>query len=489
MPAADDRARADAPPPERPAVRQPDSRIVLLTVVSTLAVSIALTTGYRGFDPLALALLTIGAFAAVAAAMLGRTRASSTAAPAAAPAAVAGRVLALGLVAFTLSHVFVPPGLYAQPPSPFAFRALAAGATLIAATYLVRIPARAARWRFPALVALYAAMAVVVVRASPFPYIDVWWFQQYAGSLIWQGRNPYTFLFPNIYGAGAGPYGPGVLENGMVATFPYPPITFLLGAPVVTYLEDVRFLMLGATAGAALVAWRWCRNAVGGGGQAPAPHLTSSEAAELAILVFLLQPRAFFVIEQSWTEPLVMLGVAATVLALVRWRGRGRGWIATAFAGALLLSTKQYAPLLALPLVPAMPRGRRTATIALAASLAALTLVPFVAWDAQEFFRDVVLMQVNQPFRVDALSWLVPAARALGHPVSAIWGFGAAALVLLLAVRKETTPAQAMRVSAAALLVFVLFNKQAFCNYYWLVAGLLAVSLSLELSRPNAAAS
>ncbi len=466
MAAANDPLRVGAPPSERPAARQPDSLVVTLSIVATFSVAIGLTAGYRGFDPLALALVTAGALAALAAAVMGRSRASSTAAPGAESSSVLGRVLALGLVAFTLSHVFIPPGLYATPPSPFAFRALAAAATLVAITYLLRIPPGLARWRFPALVALYAAMAVVVVRASPFPYIDVWWYQQYAGSLIWQGRNPYTFLFPNIYGTG-GPFGPGVLENGKVATFPYPPLTFLLGAPVVTYLEDIRFLMLGATAISALVARRFCR----------------TEAAELAILVFLLQPRTFFVIEQSWTEPLVMAGVAASVFALVRWRERGRGWVATAFAGAFLLSAKQYAPLLALPFLPAMPRGRRAVAVVLAVSLAALTLAPFIAWDAREFFRDVVLMQVNQPFRVDALSWLVPAARAAGHPVSALWGFGAAALVLLLALRKDATPAHAARVGAAALLFFVLFNKQAFCNYYWLAVGLLAVSISLELGQ------
>jgi hypothetical protein len=461
--AANETARPDARPPVRPTARLPAGFVPLLSAIATVSVGAGLSAGYRGFDPVALAVVTAGALAAIAAAVLGSGR--SPAASASGAVVNVERVLALALVAFMLSHVFVPPGLYAKPPQPLAFRVLAVAATLVALTYLWRPPPRIARWRFPALVALFVAMAVVVVQASPFPYIDVWWYQQYAGSLIWRGDNPYTFLYPNIYGPG-GPFGPGVLEKGMVATFPYPPLTFLLGAPVVTYLEDVRYLLLGAAAAAALVAWRWC----------------TSEAAELAILAFLLQPRAFFVVEQAWTEPLVMAGVAATVLALVRWRERGTGWIAAAFAGALLLSSKQYAPLIALPFVPAIPRGRRLATVAVAALLTAILLIPFIVWDPGEFFRDVALMQVNQPFRFDALSWLVPVARAVGHPVSATAGFIAAAVVLLLALRNDATPAHAARVSAAALLVFVLFNKQAFCNYYWLVMGLLAVSTSLELA-------
>jgi hypothetical protein len=463
-PEASDRAPEDGPG------RVPEHRaaglrryVPLLSAGASVAVAAALVTGYRGFHPLALVLVTAGALAAVAAAMLGRAPA-----PAPAPVGAVGvrPLLAAAVLAFTVSHVFVPPGMYLDPPQPVAFRILAAVAVAVAATYLLRPPAALARWRFPALVALFVAMAVVVVRASPFPFIDVWWYQQYAGSLIWQGRNPYTFLYPNIYGHG-GLFGPGVLEQGKVASFPYPPVTFLLGAPVVTFLEDVRFLHIALAAAAALAAWRWRR----------------SEAAELAMLVFLLQPRAFFVIEQAWTEPIVMVGLVATVLALLRWRARGRGWIAAGLAGALLLAAKQYAPLVALPFLPALPRGRRAVAAALAAGLAALTLVPFLAWDARELVRDVVLMQVSQPFRWDALSWLVPAARAAGQPVSAAFGFGAAALVLLLALRRESTVAHAARVAAAALLAFVLFNKQAFCNYYWLVVGLLAVSTSLGLEE------
>ena len=449
--------------------------VSLLSAAATVAVATALVTGYRGFDPLALALASAGAAAALGAAVWGRAPASPL------PAAGAPwvrRLLAAALLAFTAWHAFARPelvmrlveGMSFEPPRPVAFRIPAALAAAVAATYLMRPPAALARWRFPALVALFVSMAVAVVVARPFPFIDVWWFQQYAGSLIWRGDNPYTFLYPNIYGHGD-LYHPAMLEQGKVATFPYPPLVFLLGAPVVTLLEDVRFLHLGLTAAAVLVARRWCR----------------SEPAELALLVFLFQPRAFFVVEEAWTEPLVMLGVAATVLALLRWRSLGKGWIATGLAGALLLASKQYAPLVALPFAPALPRERRGAALALAGVLAALTMLPFLAWDPAEFVRDVVVAQVNQPFRMDALSWLVPVARALGHPVSAAYGFAAAGLILLLGLRREVEPAQAARLAAAALLLFVLFNKQAFCNYYWLAAGLLAVSTSLEVGDPGTA--
>lgn len=447
---------------------QPGGRslVPLLSGVATVSVAVALVPGFMGFHPLGLALATVGALAAVAAAVVGRRDAGAFAH--AQPRL--GRLLAAALIAFLVSHLFIAPGIYLRPAHPVAFRILAGVATLLASTFLLPAPRWLARWRFPALVGLWVAMAVVVVLASPFPFIDVWWIQQYGASLVWSGENPYTFLYPNIYGTGA-LFGPGVLERGMVASYPYPPLTFLLGAPAVIVLEDVRFLMIGLAATAALVGWRWCR----------------SDAAELAILAFLLQPRGFFVVEQSWTEPLVLATFAATVLAVLRWRARApAGWIVAGAAGALLLASKQYAPLLALPFLPVLPTGRRLTSVGVALGLAALTFVPFLLWNAGELHRDLVLMQLNQPFRMDALSWLVPVARAVGRPVTAAWAFLGAGLVLLLAFRRDATPAHAARVAAAAFLVFVLFNKQAFCNYYWLVVGLLALSTSLGL-RANRA--
>ena len=198
MKAANETAPPDARRPVQPAVRLPAGLVPLLSAIATVSVAAALSAGYRGFDPVALAVVTAGALAAIAAAVLGSRR--SPGASAAGVVAAAERVLGIALVAFALSHVFVPPGIYVTPPQPLAFRALAVAATVVALTYVWRPPPRIARWRFPALVALFVAMAVVVVQASPFPFIDVWWLQQYAASLIWRGDNPYTFLYQNVYG-------------------------------------------------------------------------------------------------------------------------------------------------------------------------------------------------------------------------------------------------------------------------------------------------
>jgi hypothetical protein len=115
--------------------------------------------------------------------------------------------------------------------------------------------------------------------------------------------------------------------------------------------------------------------------------------------------------------------------------------------------------------------------------------VPFLLWDPRAFVRGVVEFQVRQPFRTDALSW--PAAVvAAGGPKLPSWpAFVAAAAVLVLTLRRTVTPAQAVLSAATTWIAFVAFNKQAFCNYYWLAVGLLCAAVALLSAEARTAPS
>jgi hypothetical protein len=460
--------------------------IPLASAVAFVAVAVGMSVGFWS----GLALMSVGMLAAVAATAMGHRGGDparspargSTSSPRAEDSPFALSLskgerwlLAVVLLAFCVWHLFLPPGIYVQPAQPPEFRVLAAVATAIALTYVLPLggggqaPAlqRVLRWRFPALVLVFAAMGLVVIHASPKPHIDVWWYQQWAGELVWDGYNPYTFDYPNIHRDDR-LFGPGVLRGGRISAYPYPPLTFLLGAPVVKALHDVRFLLLALMVAAAVFARRWARE----------------DAADLAIAALLLQPNSFYVLELAWTEPFVAAAFAVAVTAVLAVPGRARGWIGAGVAGGLLVATKQYVLPLALPLVLALPRGVRLRSLALATAVAAATILPFVVADPGEFWHDIVVVQTLQPFRFDSLSWLVPVARTLGRPVSAGWGFVAAGIVLAGWLRPGIGVAQAARISAATMLGLVLFNKQAFANYYWLCTALLAFAYVLSLREP-----
>jgi hypothetical protein len=173
----------------------------------------------------------------------------------------------------------------------------------------------------------------------------------------------------------------------------------------------------------------------------------------LAAALFLTTPRVFFVLEQAWTEPFVVFGLAAVVFVACR-RPRVTPWLVGAF-----VALKQYL-VLAVPAALLLVRDRREAFHFLtraAIAGAALTL-PFVLWNPDAFWRSVVALQFHQPFRHDALSY------------HSWW-----------TLRGHTQPPELMSFVAAVALTFFAFfsfNKQAFCNYYFFVIGAFAVTLA-----------
>jgi hypothetical protein len=122
----------------------------------------------------------------------------------------------------------------------------------------------------------------------------------------------------------------------------------------------------------------------------------------------------------------------------------------------------------------------------LALLVLALTIVPFWIWDRDGFLRGAVYFQFWQPLRLDSLSWLAFWSRRFGPPPLPLLPAALGALLALLAgVRWRSNPGRIAATAAAAWLLFVLFNKQAFCNYDWLGGGLLsaaAAAFSREVS-------
>jgi hypothetical protein len=93
-------------------------------------------------------------------------------------------------------------------------------------------------------------------------------------------------------------------------------------------------------------------------------------------------------------------------------------------------------------------------------------------WDVHGFWRDVILFQFRQPFRKDALSianLLVPI------PFLATLGFVGMGTIH---AKRWSRPHPSMFAASFGfvLLIFVCTNKQAFCNYYFLILHSLMLS-------------
>jgi hypothetical protein len=254
---------------------------------------------------------------------------------------------------------------------------------------------------------------------------------------------------------------------------PYPPLSVLLTVPGYL-LRDVRYAHLAAMALAAVLM------------TAAIPGRVSA----LSAILFLSTPRSFFVLEQSWTEPFGVLFTSAVV------------WLAyrqsrfLPYALGLAVAVKQYmviALVAAWSLIRPGPDARdrwRDTTLKAVATALVVTL-PMAVWDVGAFVRSVVTLQFHQPFRMDALSYLVLAAHGTGGQPSSLWTLVAGALGLAIGLwRAPRTPAGFAATLALASVSVFAFSKQGFCNYYYFTIGMLCLAVAAMYPRgltPNSA--
>lgn len=321
-----------------------------------------------------------------------------------------------------------------------------------------------------ALVMLHFAMGVLVIRHVQGTFIDVDVFQRQSIEALRHGINPYAITFPNIY-RDATFYGPGTSVNGQLQFgFPYFPLGLLLALPGTLLTGDHRYTsLLAMELSAVLMACSRPR-----------------DFGPVAAVLYLTTPRGFFVLEQSWTEPIVVLGLAAVVYAAGRHQ-RLVPWLFGAF-----IALKQYL-VFALPAAILLTRARddrpsvwRLFTVA--GLVAAVVTAPFVLWGPAAFLNSVVTLQFRQPFRPESLS-LLSWWSSHGHPQPPVAiAFAVAGLISALALwRLPRTAAGFSGAVAVTFLGFFAFNKQAFCNYYFFVVGALCVTLAACAPVPEAA--
>jgi hypothetical protein len=111
--------------------------------------------------------------------------------------------------------------------------------------------------------------------------------------------------------------------------------------------------------------------------------------------------------------------------------------------------------------------------------VALLVSLPLALWNPGAFIHDVILLQFRQPLRPDALSYLnlFPSLASAAGWLSLLLILPTLAWVLR---REQPGPAGFARGAALVLLVFFAFNKQAFCNYYYLVVGTLCLAAGAQ---------
>jgi hypothetical protein len=296
-----------------------------------------------------------------------------------------------------------------------------------------------------------AAVGYALVVLGSTPVIDVWELLQGAGHGLAEGRNPYELTFPRSP--------PGQIRD----CFTYLPATALLSAPGVWLGGDARWaelVLLVATG--AMLCW----------------HLRGRGETRLGLaLLVVVLPGTVYLVQQSWTETLLLPALVGT--AVLADRGRA-AWAAVAFGVAL--AVKQHVVLLA-PLV-LLCRFRPRDMAASAVTAAVLTL-PFLLTGPTRFVDCTVKVLLAAPPRPDSLSlWLL-----FPEPVRLLLLAMALLAGYLLAWRYCPRTGAGFLVGCAVVLTtFGLVNKQTFLNQWWLVSALVVAGLALEPRRLSSSA-
>jgi hypothetical protein len=290
------------------------------------------------------------------------------------------------------------------------------------------------------LFALAAATGIVTVVVVSDPRIDVWFLLQQSSQGLLHGHDMYRQHW--------------VHSTGLQAVYPYLPGTTLILAPFRWLLGDVRFGLLLAIGFGALITRR----------------LAPQAPAALAALL-LVMPHWAFLVDQSWTEPLLLAALAAAILALRRDRP-GVAMLALAVA----LACKQHI-VLVLPLFALWPAFGWRRTLG-SGGLAALVVLPWFIAGPRDFWHDAVHANLALGVMRRALS-LPSLFERWGFVVGFWFLLVVLAVAYLVALRwLPRTPSGLALGSALVLWTLDVANKQSFFNHYTLPLGLLVVALA-----------
>jgi len=320
------------------------------------------------------------------------------------------------------------------------------------------------QWLILAGLLLFHGATAVVICKHWLPVIDTYTFQREACKNLLHGIDPFGATQADIYGSRYNFYGPGMVVNGRVQVgFQYPPLTLFWVLPGYL-LGDIRYSYIFAVMISAGLLF---------------PMVPNWRSLSM-VAILLLNPLTCFVEIMCWTEPLVLMTLSATLYAAVK----KRWWLPIALG--LFLASKQY-NVLALPFLAGLVQPFRWPTyrklVGRALLVVAATVLPFALWNFRGLWRDLVLFHLAQPFRPQSLSFAVP------YPVFLKIG-PLLLLVFIVWATMQRMRSAAMFAANYAVSLLLLFStsKQAFCNYYFLIAQafLLGVAALPSLSlRPR----
>jgi hypothetical protein len=313
------------------------------------------------------------------------------------------------------------------------------------------------------VIALSCIIHFLVPFASPDPIIDVWVYAMKGADLLLSGINPYSAYYPDLYN------GKYELTNGFcywpTATFSFTLSRFFFG--------DVRWILVIANflslAGLRLLAWE-----------------KHGQSSWLIVLLWATFPVSLFILEQSWVDGLIIPLIIFHIYQLKKG-GIKRAAVLLGF----MCMTKQYMIfycILTFFYILKVLGFKKAIIYSVVTIVTALAIAsPFLIWDTDLFLQKSVFDLLKLGHREDALSWVSYFSHFYDFYIPG--GFTGSLYVIVtlffswMTYREGTIKGLLLGLISVYLFVF-LFGKQAFCNYYYLIALYLLLYLIEFKEKP-----
>jgi len=198
-------------------------------------------------------------------------------------------------------------------------------------------------------------------------------------------------------------------------------------------------------------------------------------------LLLLFHPVGLFVLEQAWSDTLLLMLWSLSSLAAAR----GRSMIVWSILG-IAAAAKQYAFAAMGPFFSWMWRSGTPMNIIRGVTAGFLVatgfFLPFILWDARALYGSTIQSLIDLSFRPDALTlpslfnywfgyfppgWLLCVLYVIIWVLASIWTF-----------KRSKSAATWLDGVVLTFWGFFLLGKQAFCNYYFLISGVLLLSIA-----------
>jgi hypothetical protein len=331
---------------------------------------------------------------------------------------------------------------------------LTGGAALVFFGLGATAPTR--RYRLYAAAALLLAAHIHFLVRFPSPqHEDVWHFLNAGVDLLARGVNPYLGV-PIVEG-----------EVHKTLTYTYPPGALVELAPFRLLLGDVRWAYIVSEAVVVLL-WGWFLGSCG--------QLTRSR--EALVLIPLALPRttqAFYIFSNHEWE-LIALALGGLILCLRR---------RDAVAGVLLglgIASKQY--FIVYPFLFLRPVLRRQSVL-VALVVAAVIVLPFLAWGPGPFIQDVLGNLSQEPVPDRLTLWAMFANAGIVIPRWALLLLTTAGILVTLgaAWRTRHDLSRSLLACGLSLALFAFCSSFAAYNYYAYALVFITWGLLLPVGR------